>query len=311
MKDNRDKKNDTKKSTNKKELITDYFSQMNDSKNNAGIQNMSLKGKQFITDYFKPINSKSSDQEPKQTVKEMCDLEGRIKKLEDENFKIKSKLEDMSRLNEALRKQLIKSKTTTETAAKGKPELKSKDTNRSTPLLGQPDNSTQQTGNVGKKPSIIVAGDSMVKGLNGWMMSRKNNVKVHSFSGATTEDMTDFLKPLFKKKPAHLIIHAGTNDLAYDEPEEIAKNIVALTKLAEQEGIKCAVSNIVKRDDHHLWNKAQRVNCLLNKSEISIIDNSNITLNHLNRSALHLNKRGDGALILNIISFIKGLDCKC
>ena len=56
-KDNRDKKNDTEKSTNKKELITDYFSQMNDSKNNAGIQNRSLKGKQFITDYFKPINS--------------------------------------------------------------------------------------------------------------------------------------------------------------------------------------------------------------------------------------------------------------
>ena len=42
-KDNRDKKNDTKKSTNKKELITDYFSQINDSKNNADIQNRSFK----------------------------------------------------------------------------------------------------------------------------------------------------------------------------------------------------------------------------------------------------------------------------
>ena len=114
----------------------------------------------------------------------------------------------------------------------------------------------------------------MVKGLKGWMMSRKNNVKVHSFSGPTTEDMTDFLKPLLKKKPVYLIIHADTNDLTYHEPEEIARNIVALTKLAEQEGIKCAVSNIVKRDDHHLWNKAQRVNYLLNESEVSIIDNS-------------------------------------
>ena len=149
-KDNRDKKNDPKKSTNKKELITDYFSQMNDSKNNAGIQNRYLKGKQFITDYFKPIYSKSSDQQPKQTVKEICDLEGRIKKLEDENFKIKSNLEDMSRVNEALPKQLIKSKTITEAATKGKSELKPKDTNRTTPLLGQPNNSTQQTGNVGK-----------------------------------------------------------------------------------------------------------------------------------------------------------------
>ena len=55
------------------------------------------------------INSKWSDQEAKQTVKEICDLEGRIKKLEDENFKIKSKLEDMHvEGNEALRKQLIK-----------------------------------------------------------------------------------------------------------------------------------------------------------------------------------------------------------
>ena len=124
---------------------------MNDSKNNAGIQNRSLKGKQFFPDYFKPINSKSSDQEPKETRKEICDLERRLKKLEDENFKIKSKLEDMSRVNEALRKQLIKSETTTEAAANTKPELKSKDTNRTTPLLGQPDNSTQQTGNVEKK----------------------------------------------------------------------------------------------------------------------------------------------------------------
>ena len=92
------------------------------------------------------------------------------------------------------------------------------------------------------------------------MMSRKNNVKVNSFSGAMTEDMTDFLKSLFKNIRAHLIIHAGTNDLAYNEPEETAKNIIALTKLAEQEGIKYDVSNIVKQDDHH--NKAQRVNCL-------------------------------------------------
>ena len=93
------------------------------------------------------------------------------------------------------------------------------------------------------------------------------DVKVHSFSGAKTEDMTDFLKPLLKKKPAHLIIHAGTNDLAYHEPKGTAKNIGALTKSAEQEGIKCAVSDIIKPDDHHLWNKAQRVNRLLNESE--------------------------------------------
>ena len=77
------------------------------------------------------------------------------------------------------------------------------------------------------------------------MMSKKNNVKLHSFSGAKTEDMNDFSKPWLKKKPANLIIHAGTNDLTYHEPEIIVKNIVAKTKSAEQKGIKCAVSNII------------------------------------------------------------------
>ena len=67
-KDKRDKKNDTKESTNKKELITDYVSQM---KNTVAIQERSLKGKQFIINCFKPVNSKSTDQEPKETVKEI------------------------------------------------------------------------------------------------------------------------------------------------------------------------------------------------------------------------------------------------
>ena len=59
-------------------------------------------------------------------------------KLENENFKIKSKLEDMSRVNEALCKQLIKSKTTTEAAANTRPELKSKDTTEQHQYLDNP-----------------------------------------------------------------------------------------------------------------------------------------------------------------------------
>ena len=40
--------------------------------------------------------------------------------------------------------------------------------------------------------------------------------------------------------------------------------------------------------------------------EISTIDNSNISNNyHLNSSGLHLNRKGDGALALNIIKHVK------
>ena len=65
-----------------------------------------------------------------------------------------------------------------------------------------------------KSRQIIIAGDSIVKGLKGWMMARDNRVKVHSFSGATASEMEYFIKPLLERKPSHVVIHGGTNDLA-------------------------------------------------------------------------------------------------
>ena len=60
------------------------------------------------------------------------------------------------------------------------------------------------------------------------MLSRTSRVKVHSFSGADTSDMHDFLKPLIKKKPSRIIVHCGTNDLASNQVENIAMNIVSV-----------------------------------------------------------------------------------
>ena len=82
------------------------------------------------------------------------------------------------------------------------------------------------------KPLVIVAGDSMLRDINGWKMSGSNKVKVHSFSGANTSDMTHFLQPLIKKKPDHILIHIGTNDLRDTSliPDDIAHNVVNLVK---------------------------------------------------------------------------------
>ena len=80
---------------------------------------------------------------------------------------------------------------------------------------GQSKDVVRDQGNVQNKPLIIIAGDSMGKGPNVWIMSRTSNVKVYSFSGATTHDVNDFLNPLLSRKPSNLILHLGTNDLAY------------------------------------------------------------------------------------------------
>ena len=64
------------------------------------------------------------------------------------------------------------------------------------------------------RQSVIVCGDSMVNGLDGNGVSLKlNQESVRSFSGATSEDMIDYCKPLVSKKPTKLIFNFSTNDL--------------------------------------------------------------------------------------------------
>ena len=67
-----------------------------------------------------------------------------------------------------------------------------------------------------KGKSVVILGDSMVKHLNGWEMSKKiKNCKVHvrSFPGEKVQYMDDYKKPSIRDKPEHFIIHVGTNDL--------------------------------------------------------------------------------------------------
>ena len=52
------------------------------------------------------------------------------------------------------------------------------------------------------KTNTVIDGDSMIKYVKGWEMSRaENRVTVQSFSGATIEDMSDFIKPILRKRP--------------------------------------------------------------------------------------------------------------
>ena len=46
-----------------------------------------------------------------------------------------------------------------------------------------------------QRKTVVVAGDSLIKYVKGWELSNnKQNVTVKPFSGATVEDMKDFLR---------------------------------------------------------------------------------------------------------------------
>ena len=81
-----------------------------------------------------------------------------------------------------------------------------------------------------KKDAIII-GDSMLNSINEEGLSDdRYNVKVKNHSGATTEDICDYIKPEVRKKPDIIIVHAGTNDItsstkSFENYKNITDNI--------------------------------------------------------------------------------------
>ena len=103
------------------------------------------------------------------------------------------------------------------------------------------------------KRSIHVVGDSMLNMIqeNYNVNTKTANVKVPAFSGATIEDLHDYILPIARKEPDNLIIHAGTNNIRNDTSEKIVEKLMKLhdhvSSIASTS--KIALSNIIRRHD--------------------------------------------------------------
>ena len=115
--------------------------------------------------------------------------------------------------------------------------------------------------------SVVVAGDSIIKYVKGWELSdAKMNFSVKSFSGATVDDMRDYVKPTIRKHPDKLVIHAGINDARSSNPKTIADEITELTEQFKQESSKTEInisSLITRSDSHVLKRKVHETNTIL------------------------------------------------
>lgn len=85
----------------------------------------------------------------------------------------------------------------------------------------------------GTKPSItervVILGDSTIKGLQWWKMSRDAvKVEMREFRGATIEHMESYAIPTVRSDPCEIILHIGTNDLPSKSPRQVAENIINL-----------------------------------------------------------------------------------
>ena len=163
---------------------------------------------------------------------------------------------------------------------------------------------------------VVEAGDSIIKYVKGWELSNDEQiVSVKSFSGATVDDMGDFLKPSIRKRPDKLIIHAGTNDVRSSSPTTIAKKVTELAEQFKKESsnTRIIISSLVTRSDNQdLARKVNDTNNIIKsnccKKNWVFLDNSNINRSHLNYRGLHLNHEGSALLQDNFKNILKSQD---
>ena len=109
--------------------------------------------------------------------------------------------------------------------------------------------------------TVLIAGASIVQGLEESKMSRSGKVKVRSHGGATIRDMQDHLNAILRKKPSHLILHVHSNDASNKDTtsDEMFDSLVALKTFAENkvEGMKVTLSCPILRTDNAIANFKQ------------------------------------------------------
>ena len=77
-------------------------------------------------------------------------------------------------------------------------------------------------------------------------------VKVRNFSSANVEDIRHNLMPIIRKKPSHLIIHAGTSDAKRFTSREILDQLLNLKKIVSEQVPDCKViisTPIIRSDE--------------------------------------------------------------
>ena len=123
--------------------------------------------------------------------------------------------------------------------------------------------------------------------------------------------MEDYLKPLLKKKPSHLILHVGTNDTTNSSSDNVVARILNLKEWIKTQLPDCRVviSLPIRCVDN---SKADKVIANVNekmkkKLGTDILNNNNITRDLLGRKGLHLNARGIARFAMNLLGKLNSL----
>ena len=100
------------------------------------------------------------------------------------------------------------------------------------------------------KKEIMIVGDSMIKHVNWREVSRDDSVKIRCHSGATTDDIIDYVRPTARKKPDIFIIHTGTNSIQnkVNTLQKVRKVITTIKEIDVNKEIQIVFSSVIHHD---------------------------------------------------------------
>ncbi|CAB4045510.1 Scavenger receptor cysteine-rich type 1 M130, partial [Paramuricea clavata] len=101
-----------------------------------------------------------------------------------------------------------------------------------------------------RQPNIVILGDS-IRNPRRIQQGIDQKVSIKTFPGAGVDEMTHYVKPTLQKKPKHIILHIGTNDLQTKSPDALIKAVTKLGEAITQE-ISCTeltLSEVIIRTD--------------------------------------------------------------
>ncbi|CAB3980684.1 RNA-directed DNA polymerase from transposon BS [Paramuricea clavata] len=146
--------------------------------------------------------------------------------------------------------------------------------------------SKHQQARVQNNKKTVIVGDSIVKGLQQHKLSKaaKQNVGVKCFPGATVgDDMSDYIKPVLRRKPDTVMLHVGTNNATNKEASEIVNDIDKLCQEVKEidPNVEIILSELTNREDNaKAKTTVQEVNRLL--ADYCIATNLNLIIHNNN-----------------------------
>ena len=160
------------------------------------------------------------------------------------------------------------------------------------------------------RKKIFIVGDSLVNCIQENGLNKQHDVQIKRHGGASTKDIKDHIKPVLRKKPNLIIVHAGTNDLTNDRVNTIDNwNEIIESAKRESPDTEIVFSTLtIRKDRPGMPKRVKALNSKIRefceKNNVKVISNANVDENCLSAKKLHLNQRGNSVLARNFLNFI-------